>query len=70
MLTLCILMSFTKHVVTISMGLPIVYFEGYNLLNYSIFLPLKIVLILANSADPDEKQHSAAFQMCLNCLPK
>ena len=70
MLTLCILMSFPKHVGTRSMGLPIVCFEGYNLLNYSIFLSLKIVLILANSADPDEKQHSAAFHLCLHCLPK
>ena len=30
-------------------------------LNYNVFLSLKVVFILANSADPDEMQH---------CLPK
>ena len=27
-------------------------------------------LILANSADPDEMQHNAAFHLGLHCLPK
>ena len=27
-------------------------------------------LILANSADPDEMQHYAAFHLGLHCLPK
>ena len=46
------------HIDTISMGLPIVYFKGhmYNFLNYDVFLSLKVVLILANSADSDEMQ--------------
>ena len=35
-----------------------------------IFLSLKIVLILANNADPDEMQHYAAFHLGLHCLPK
>ena len=35
---------------------------------YIVFLALKIVLILANSADPDEMQHHAAFH--LHCLRK
>ena len=29
-----------------------------------------VVLILANSADPDEMQHHAAFHLCLYCFPK
>ena len=28
-----------------------------NFLNYDVFLSLKVVLILANSVDPDEMQH-------------
>ena len=33
-------------------------------------MSLKVVLILANSADPDEMQHYAAFHLGLHCLPK
>ena len=33
-------------------------------------LSLKIILILANSADPDEMQPHAAFHLGLHCLPK
>ena len=39
-------------------------------LNYHVFLSLKMVLILAGSADPDEMQHFAAFHLGLHCLPK
>ena len=42
----------------------------YNCLNYDVFLSLKVVSILANSADPDEMQHYAAFHLGLHCLPK
>ena len=38
-------------------------------LNYDVFLSLKVVLILANSKDPDEMQHTAAFHLGLHCLP-
>ena len=31
---------------------------------------LKVVWILANSADPEEMQHYAAFHLGLHCLPK
>ena len=34
------------------------------------FLSLKVVLILANSADPDEMQHYAAFHLGFHCLLK
>ena len=39
-------------------------------LNFITFLSLKIVLILANSADPDEMRPYAAFHLGLHCLPK
>ena len=31
---------------------------------------MKIVLMLANSEDPDEMQQYAAFHLDLHCLPK
>ena len=40
-LTLCILMDFSTHVDTISMGLPIRYFKGSKV----EFLSLKVVII-------------------------
>ena len=54
------------------MGLPFLYFKGaqVKILNYDVFLSLKVVLILANSADPDEMQQYAAFHLGLHCLPK
>ena len=42
----------------------------YNFLKNGVFLPLEIVLILANSEDPDEMQHNAAFHLGLHCLTK
>ena len=38
--------------------------------NKIVFLSLKIVFILANSAVPDEMLHHAAFHLGLLCLPK
>ena len=35
-----------------------------------VFLSLKIVFILVNSADPDEMPPYAAFHLGLHCLPK
>ena len=58
----------------ISMGLPILYFKGSQVKaskDYDVFLTLKVVLIIANSADPDEmQQHYAAFHLGLHCLPE
>ena len=39
-------------------------------LNFDIFLSLKIVFILAYSADPDVMLQYAAFQLGHYCLPK
>ena len=42
-----------------------------NFPNYEHVLQiLKIVCILANSADPDEMLHVAAFHWEIHCLPK
>ena len=64
-------MEFPNHIDTMSMGLPIVYFKGswVEFLKYDVFLSLRVVLILANSADPDEMQFCAAFHLGLHCLP-
>ena len=35
-----------------------------------VFLSLKINIVLANSADPDEMLHYAPFQLGLHCLLK
>ena len=71
--TLFILTDYPIHIDTISMELSIFYSKG---------LPVKIsikrcisvnedcVLILANSADPDEMPPNAAFHLGLHCLPK
>ena len=42
---------------------------GYNFPKYYIF-SLKIEFVLANSADPDEMPHKAAFHLGLQCLSK
>ena len=61
--------GFPIHIDTTSMGLPILYFKGPQVeVSYDVFLSLKVVLILANSADPDEMQHYAAFLLGLHCL--
>ena len=52
-------MDFPIYIDTISMGLPIAYFKGSHVefSRYNAFLSLKVVLMLAISADPDEMQH-------------
>ena len=37
---------------------------------YDVFQSLKVVLILVNSADPDEMKHDAAFHLGLHCFSK
>ena len=36
----------------------------------NFFRSLKIVFVIANSEDPDEMVHYAAFHLGLHCLPK
>ena len=48
------------------------YIEGRQIIvsKNIVFLSLKIDFVLANSADPDEMLHYAAFHLGLHCLPK
>ena len=62
-------MDYPININTISMGPPIVYFNGVIYVEFSK-MTLKVVLILANSADPDEMQHYAAFHLGLHCFQK
>ena len=67
------LVDYPIHIDTISMELSILYFEGLLVkisIKFDIFLSLKIVFILANSADPDEMLPYAAFHLGLHCLLK
>ena len=57
-------MDFPIHIDAISMGLSILHFLGVKARIFLIlvcFCLWKFVVILANSADPDEMQHSALF---------
>ena len=38
--------------------------------NKKLFLSLKIVFVIANSENPDEMLHKAAFHLGLHCLSK
>ena len=65
-------MDFPVHIDTVGIRFPILYFkrlqvEVSELWHISF---LKVVLILANSADPDERQHNAAFHLGHQCLTK
>ena len=65
-------MDFSTHIDKLSMELPILCFKGSHVevSNYNVFLSLKVVFIIANSLDPDEMQHHAAFHHGLHCLLK
>ena len=70
--SLFILMHYPIRIDTISMSLSILYFKGFSVqisIN-GVFLSLKIVFILANSADPDEMLPYAAFHLGIHCLRK
>ena len=58
-------MNFPIHIEMISMGLPIFYFRGsqVEVSLFDVFLSLEVVFVLANSADTDEMQQYAAFQL-------
>ena len=67
-LTLFILIDFHIIIDRISMYLPILYFKGSQV-KISIHCPWSF-FILANSADPDEMPHYAAFHLGLHYLLK
>ena len=69
---LFILMDYPIHIDTISMELSISYFKGFSVkisIN-GVLLSLKIVFILAYSADPDEMLPYVAFHLGIHCLHK
>ena len=47
-----------------------VWFHRLNFSNKIIFISLRILIVLANSVDPDEMPHHAEFHLGLHCLPK
>ena len=51
-------------------GRSIIYTDSKNILHVPVFLSLKINLVLANSADPDEMSHGVTFHLGLHGLPK
>ena len=64
--TLFILIDYSIYIDAISMELSILSIKGMPvILLLDVFLSLKTIFILANSADP-----YVAFHLDLNCLPK
>ena len=62
-----------KKLDTVNSGWSIVYIEGSQVIispKKFPFFSLMIDFVLANSADPDEMVHEAAFHLDLHCLPK
>ena len=57
---------------TINLGWSIVYIKESQVIisKLIVFLTLKIIFVLANSADSDEMPHYAAFHLGFHCLPK
>ena len=55
---------------TVKSGWSIIYIEGSQVIikRNVVFPSLKIDFGLANSANPDEMLHNAAFHLGLNCL--
>ena len=64
-LTLFILMDYSINIDTISMALSLLYFKGFQvkISIKDVFPTMKIVFILASSADPDEMQFYSAFHL-------
>ena len=68
-------MEYPIKVHKIKSGWSFVYIEGLQVIiikkkTIIKLLSLKIDFVLANSADPDEMLHNAAFHLGLSCLPK
>ena len=61
--------GFSIHIDTINMDLSILFFRGHRSEFQHISVP-EDFFILANSANPDEMPHYAAFHQGLHCLPK
>ena len=65
-------MEFSIKFDTVKSGWSSVYIEGSQVIISTkiVFLSLKIDFVLANSVNPDEMLHIAAFHQGLHCLSK
>ena len=65
-------MEFPIKFDTVKSGWSIVYIEGSQIIIFKtiIIFSLKVEFVLANSADPDEMPHNAAFHQSLHYLLK
>ena len=65
-------MKYSIKLHTIKSAWSIVYIEGSQVIlsKTIVLLSLKINFFLANSADPDEMPHNAAFHLDLHCLQR
>ena len=65
-------MDFSINLHTIKSEWSIIYMEGSQVMfsKNIVFLSLKIDFVLANSEDPNEMLHDAAFHLGCHCLPK
>ena len=64
-------MEFSTKFDAFKSELYIAYTEGSHVIisRYNILLSLNMEFVSANSADPDEMTHHAAFHLGLHCLP-
>ena len=64
-------MEFSIKLNLIKSGWSIVYIEGSQIIipPKIMFFILKMAIVLANSADPDEMPPHAAVHLGLHCLP-
>ena len=71
-ITLYLLIDSSFWFDTINLEWFIVYIEGLHVIfcKQIVILSLKIIFVLANSVDPNEMPHNAAFHLGLHCMPK
>ena len=64
-------MDFPIQIKAIRMGLSIISLKGSQAFpNYHVFLSLRTVFHLTNSADTDKMPHYGTFYLGLHCLSK
>ena len=72
-LTLFVPTNFPIKFDTVTSGRSIINIEGLQAIIFrknNVLRSLKIYLVLAYSADPDEMPHNAAFHLGLHCLSR
>ena len=67
----CILMNSSILLDTMYLGWFIVLIKGTQVRTFKLrYTSVQITFMLANSTDPDEMPHLAAFHLALHCIPK